>query len=208
MRHDAEYSKCWLHARVGEISQELFRRLAAAYAPRARGRDAILKNLQDRPEVRSFISLGRETIPAIICSGDEIDAEIREIDENLMRNELSAMEQGEQLIRRDELLAARGERAMASPGTNQYSEVGEFCSPTKTTASIAADMGISERIAQQRKQIARDIIPEVKDQLRATALAALVHLESTLSITSNIAPSRVSQTSKLLQINNLAISRA
>jgi hypothetical protein len=37
---------------------------------------------------------------------------------------------------------------------NQY-YAGEESSPAKTTAAIAAEMGISERIAQQRKQIAR-----------------------------------------------------
>jgi hypothetical protein len=45
-------------------------------------------------------------------------------------------------------------RAKASPGTNQY-KVGDTVSPTKTTAEIAAEMGLSERGAQRRQQIAR-----------------------------------------------------
>ena len=118
--------------------------------------------------LESFRFIGRETIPAIICTGDELDAEIQEIDENLIRNELSALEQGEQLLRRDELLAARGERKAS--GDNRFSR-GEESSPLKTTATIAAEVGLSERIVQQRKQVARDLMPDVKDVLRETNLA-------------------------------------
>ncbi len=72
------------------------------------------------------------------------------------------MEQGEQLLRRDELLAARGERADQSNkgGVGKY-VTGAKSAPVKTTSSIAAEMGVSERVAQQRKQIARDIVPSL-----------------------------------------------
>ena len=116
--------------------------------------------------------LGWETIPVRILEVDELDAELAEIDENLRRTELSVLEQGEHLIRRQELLEAKGLRAKASPGTNQH-VVGETVSPTTTvtTAAMAAELGISERSAQQRTQIARRLDPVVKELIGGTDLA-------------------------------------
>lgn len=114
--------------------------------------------------------LGWQEIPAQLVEGlNALQTELVEIDENLIRNELSSLQQGEWLNRRDEVLKELGMRkAPHGNGANQFSK-GEESSPLlKTTAAIAAEMGISERIAQQRKQIARDITPEVKDQIYGT----------------------------------------
>jgi hypothetical protein len=79
-----------------------------------------------------------------------------EIDENLIRHNLTALEEGEQLIERDELLAARGERSQVGQGRpSNDAKNGETVSPLKTTAGIAAQAGLSERTAQHRKQAAR-----------------------------------------------------
>lgn len=94
-----------------------------------------------------------------------------EIDENLIRNDLNALEQGEHLLRRNEILEEMELRARPSPGTNQYRVVGEDSSPTKTTSEIAAEVGLSERVAQQRVQVARNLVPEVKEAIRDTDLA-------------------------------------
>jgi N6-adenosine-specific RNA methylase IME4 len=48
---------------------------------------------------------------------------------------------------------------------------GETVSPPKTTADIAAEIGLGERSAQQRLQIARDIAADVKEAIAATSLA-------------------------------------
>lgn len=86
------------------------------------------------------------------------------------RNDLTVLERGEHLARREEIMAARGQRA--EPGDNQHSGGGELNSPPrKTTAEIAREAGISERTAQHYKQISRDLDPEVKDQLRDTPTA-------------------------------------
>ena len=84
-----------------------------------------------------------------------LDAELAEIDENLMRHELTPIQAGTHMNRRDEILDALGLRAKV--GQNQHSGGGETVSPPKTTAAIAKGLGISERGAQQYKQIARDI---------------------------------------------------
>lgn len=114
--------------------------------------------------------LGWQTIPAIIRqNGDALLAELTEIDENLIRNELTVLEQGEHLGRRDEILEQMGVRAKR--GDNQYKNGGEENSLPKSTASIASEVGLSERVAQQRKQIASKLADEVKDKIRDTELA-------------------------------------
>ena len=71
---------------------------------------------------------------------------------------LTVLEQGEHLGRRDELLGQMGTRAKigGQPGNNNAAKnEGEFNSPSfvKSTASIATEVGLSERIVQQRKQV-------------------------------------------------------
>ncbi len=106
--------------------------------------------------------LGWTTIPARIAELDEVDAELAEIDENLYRRELTVLEQAEHLQRRMELLEIKGQRAKA--GDNQHSDA-------TTTAAVADSIGISERSAQQRLQIARGLSQAARDALRDTDLA-------------------------------------
>jgi len=113
--------------------------------------------------------LGWTEIPSHIVALDGLRAELAEIDENLIRNELHFTEIGELAIRRDELLTALGERA--SVGSNQYSNGGEFSSPPKTTADIAKEIGVSERVLQYDKQIARDLTPAAKEAVRAADIS-------------------------------------
>ena len=51
--------------------------------------------------------IGWQTIEATIFDGDEVEIELAEIDENLMRNDLTVLEQGEHLVRRQELIGKR-----------------------------------------------------------------------------------------------------
>jgi len=111
--------------------------------------------------------LGWQTIDAIVFSGDTIEAELAEIDENLMRNDLTVLEQGEHLQRRNEILEAMGKRREVG----RYPSNDEIVSPLKTTEDIAKEVGLSKRSAQQRTQIARDIVPEVKELIRDTPIA-------------------------------------
>lgn len=114
----------------------------------------------------AFRSLGRAEIPHIEVPLNALEAELAEIDENLVRNNLTDLQEGELLERREEILAARGQRAPA-----HRPEKGDTVSPLKTTAQIASEAGISERGAQRRKQAARDIVPEAKDLIRETPVA-------------------------------------
>ena len=108
-----------------------------------------------------------QAVDAIVFSGDTIEAELAEIDENLMRNDLTVLEQGEHLQRRNEILEAMGKRREAG----RYPSNDEIVSPLKTTEDIAKEVGLSKRSAQQRTQIARDIVPAVKELIRDTPIA-------------------------------------
>ena len=78
---------------------------------------------------------------------DDLLAELVGIDENLIREDLSVLEKGVQLARRNELLEALGMRAKV--GDNQYSGgPATVAGPPKATADIVEEMGVSERTAQ------------------------------------------------------------
>jgi ParB family chromosome partitioning protein len=108
-------------------------------------------------------SLGWDEIKAEVFDGNEVECELAEIDENLMRNDLTILEQGEHLARRQELIGRNLGRYAKSNGSTEL--------PLKTTAEIAKDIGLSETSAQRRMQVARNIVPEVKDAIRNTEIA-------------------------------------
>jgi len=116
--------------------------------------------------LEAYKRLGLDTILAIVLDVDKLTAKLAEIDENLKRNDLTALEEGEHLLKREKLLEDIGQRA-----PDHRPKKGEESSPLETTADIAKQVGLSERIAQQRKQIARDLAPEVKDMIRDTDVA-------------------------------------
>ena len=106
----------------------------------------------------------------VTCNSDQ--ARLAEIDENLIRNELEALERSELWLERDQILDRMGLRAKA--GDNQFTSKkgGEINSPPlKTTIELAQETGYTERTFQQGKQIARDIAPEVKAAIRGTSAA-------------------------------------
>ena len=114
---------------------------------------------------------------ASVMSGTDLELELVEIDENLIRNnDLNYMGRGDYFNRRDEILKEMGIRAKV--GDNQYTKSGsaDFAVP-KTTKDIAKEMGISERKLYEEKQIARDTIPEAKEVIREKQLPKKTALE-------------------------------
>lgn len=116
-------------------------------------------------------SLGHDVIDAIVKDCDDLSKELVELDENLIRNDLTDIESGELLLRRDEIFALLGQRAKV--GDNKHSmKSGENISPLKTTKKLAQEAGISERTAQHRKQVAKNIREDVKEKIKKTPLAS------------------------------------
>jgi ParB family chromosome partitioning protein len=116
--------------------------------------------------------LGLEEIEyKVINCEDQDHARLAEIDENLIRNELEALDRAEMWLERDQILERLGLRAKR--GDNQFShkgrEIGSL--PVKTTLELAREVGYTERTFQHGKQIAKNIAPEVKDLIKGTPIA-------------------------------------
>lgn len=106
----------------------------------------------------------------IISYEDASHARLAEIDENLIRSELSTLEQAELCLEREQILEQMGLRAQ--PGDNQYTQKGSemISPPIKTTSKLAKELGYSERTFQQGKQIAKSIVPEVKQVIKGSGI--------------------------------------
>ena len=112
-------------------------------------------------------SLGWKDIPCVIYDGSDLQRELVEIDENLVRLELDPISIGELAIRRDEILDAFGKRAKR--GDNRFTKKNR-CAPgahlQKTTNEIASEVGMSPRALLENKQLARDLTPKAKEVVR------------------------------------------
>jgi hypothetical protein len=136
-------------------------------------------------------TLGWTHLPAVVVPLDGLRAELAELDENLIRHDLSALERGEALARRKALYEAlhpetrpvseRGGpgRGRSGPKTNADSAsvfsretVEEVENPTPSfTADVAARTGQSRRTVQTEVQIAERIPAGLRDSIRGTPLA-------------------------------------
>lgn len=118
-------------------------------------------------------SLGWESIPAVVRELSELDAELAEIDENLIRNELTELERSEHLKRRKELYEARHpETKRGGDYGNQYTGGRSRLNDTVSfSQDTAAKTGQSERTIQRDVRIAQHIAEDVKDAIRDTKIA-------------------------------------
>ena len=108
--------------------------------------------------------LGLDEIECVVLDCDKIRGELAEIDENLIRNDLDPIGIGEHALRRDEVLEVLGLRAKV--GDNQHTGGGADSALPQTTESIASEIGISKRVLQENKQLARDLTPTAKAAVR------------------------------------------
>lgn len=115
--------------------------------------------------LEAYKTLGYDEIPVVIKNEDSIRHELIEIDENLCRSELTVIEAGDFLVRRDELLQELGLRAKSG-----RPKKGENNSPFLTTAQIAKEAGLSERVAQMRKQISKGLTDTAKDLIKTAPI--------------------------------------
>ena len=114
---------------------------------------------------QSYIHLGYDTIPCIIKDTSELKGELIEVEENLSRVELDAIEVAEHIERREEILEQLGIRM--KNGGNQYSE------GMITTPELAKQLNMSARTYRMRREII-NLNPEVRDLLKGTEFAKVV----------------------------------
>jgi len=112
--------------------------------------------------IESFKILGYREIPAVIHKSDELVNSLVEVEENLCRSDLNAIQTAEHIIRREELLIALGRKAVV--GNNQYTE------EKITNEELARSMGMTRRTYQYKKCVA-NLNPEAKEILCETKFA-------------------------------------
>jgi ParB family chromosome partitioning protein len=117
-------------------------------------------------------------IPATVLSLNDIDAQIAEIDENFVRNELSVLERGEQLKRRKELYEAKypqTKAGVAGATASNKAQGKNDATPESGVASFAKDVaaktGRGVSTIKEDVQIASRIAEPVKETIRNTPLA-------------------------------------
>lgn len=108
--------------------------------------------------------LGLDEIPAIISSRKDLYARLQEIDENLKRAELTAIEKSAHIEERENLL--RQLEKIAVQGDNRFSS-----SAKSTQKQRASELGMSRRNYQYLKELER-LHPEVRDLLNDTPYAS------------------------------------
>ena len=107
----------------------------------------------------------------IVDYKDAKRSRLAEIDENLIRSELEALERAELWWEREQILEQMGLRAKS--GDNQYviQQDTSILLPLKTTQELAKETGYSKRTYQYGKQIASQILPEVKQAIKNAQMA-------------------------------------
>lgn len=118
--------------------------------------------------------LGQTEIAANIVKCTELDAELAEIDENLMRQELTVLERDRQMLRRKEIYEARHPEARSinergGPGRG-HKKTTDNLSAVSFTDDAAARLGVTPRSVRRSVQVARDITPGVQEIIRGTPL--------------------------------------
>lgn len=113
--------------------------------------------------------LGWEEIECQLLTCSDISASLIEIDENLIRKQLTVLEAGELSIRRRELLLQLNE--VNKRGGDRKSSKAKSSPKTSFTADIAEKQGKSKRTVEEEIQIVKNLDPTVRDLIRATAFA-------------------------------------
>lgn len=129
---------------------------------------------------KALLSLGWKEAPVNKMDLSQPLAELAEIDENLKRNELTKLELGKFLNMREDILDRMGLRAAAhrpNKGSTVLPLLAEIepeqkTGPKpKTTAEMAAEIGLSETSAQRFKQIDKGLTAETKAAIGRTEIA-------------------------------------
>jgi N6-adenosine-specific RNA methylase IME4 len=115
--------------------------------------------------------LGRKEIEANIVDISGLKAELAEIDENIVRNELHFIIRGEQFERRKMIYEELHPETKREATLKQYRSAE---SAKRQIQSFAADTatktGVSSRVIHEEIQIAKNLTPEVKEVVRKSDL--------------------------------------
>jgi hypothetical protein len=130
--------------------------------------------------------LGHEFVDCIVMSEDEIDAQIWEIDENLVRASLTPVEEAEHLSKRKELWEAKQAEIQVEQVVPP--EFGYKKPPRQTegfAANTAEKTGDTKQSINRKISRAKGVIDEVKDLIRGSVLDTGTYLDKLKSLSPN-----------------------
>lgn len=113
---------------------------------------------------------GWDEIDAEIVTATDAELRLREIDENLIRHELTALDRARFLLERKRLYEAMN--PAAKHGGDRRSDQAANVATWSFSADIAEKAGMSERTVQRACEIARNLAPAAIARLRDTPLAS------------------------------------
>jgi len=129
-----------------------------------------------RNRLESCRALGWATIPARRAALDDLHARLVEIDENLIRDELTVLAHSERIVERKRIYETLHPEAkpeeQRKKGLNVSAEMISALTATPAFADdTAAKTGVTPRTVRHEVQIATKLAPDVKEQIRETPLA-------------------------------------
>lgn len=121
-------------------------------------------------------SLGWDTIAAVVKPIEGLQAELAEIDENIVRNEPNALERADLLKRRKEVYeamhpTAKAGTAGAIASNKVQGNATDKLSVASFTAETAKQTGINERTVRRDVKLATDLDDEAKETVKASPIA-------------------------------------
>lgn len=125
-----------------------------------------------RNRLEVFKSLGRETIFANVVELEDLDQRLAEIDENICRQQLTVLEESEQLAERKQIYEGKypETRHGATPG-NQFTGQKRQTENFSFSKDVAEKIGKTDRSIRQSVRRAERIAPDVRDAIRGTEIA-------------------------------------
>ena len=121
------------------------------------------------PRLEAVKALGWTDVECTVSSLEGLAAELAEIDENFVRNDLSPVEYGDLLLRRKEIYDALHPETK-NGGDKKSQEIRTRKARSDSFDPFVADtakkLGISRRTVEERIQTAKNLTPEVKEIIK------------------------------------------
>lgn len=138
-------------------------------------------------------SLGWEEIDAVFTEADDVDRQIWEIDENLMRAELTATQQAEHLAKRKELWEQRVTGGTSCPTSLKDGRGGGAQHQKQFAAETADATGVDKRTVNRAVARAQAVPEDVRDLISGTRLDTGVYLDHIKGLDHQSQPRKVQQ---------------
>ncbi len=108
--------------------------------------------------LEAFKAMGEEEIPCVVLDLDGLDAELAEIDENLIRDELTTLERDEHLKRRQEIFEAKSGGKIPSLGGR-----GNVGFAADTAEKVGLEKSTINKSIKRIKEIPEDVRSDIAD---------------------------------------------